>query len=795
MRIKIFWLVFLFPLAVFSQTLLDDYDATDSLTYSVNGAWTKNTVSGVYEAHTGGKRTPEHSYASYDLNQKISGWTLNKDYINVWFGWMDLNRSSVSGWGANSYSCAMILAANSSDFNNSTTKGYAIGFKNTGDYLVVFRFDAGIVDGTAELPGTSTEIVNSGYAYNDLDNGVNFYVELLPNGYWKVYYKAGSQLSASAAVNKANYSDGSAISSSAETTYSGSTYKYAGWAYAHSSASSNVAYFDNFGAGMANQWTGAVSTSWNTAGNWTAGSVPGSSSYVAIPDVSGGSGNFPVISTHATCEHLSIHSGSHITVSAGYSLTVNGVLANNNGNSGIVLKSSSSGTGALITTTSGISGTIERYLTTGGYHYFSSPISSLSATEFPISSYMKVFTYTESSNSWSVVSSGNLNVGQGYLIYPKSTLTKSITGTFNTGTINVTVSATDISGGTPGTVDANEGWNLIGNPYPSPITIKTSAANDFIDANSSVIYGNIYFWDDDGTNGSGYGTSDYAVWNGTGYASGGNGTQPDGIVEPGQAFFVQLKNIGSGQTVTFTDNMRTQPDASPVYFSYLNEVTFPRFWLNMVSENKRFFNQILIGFPPEATSGRDDNYDAPKLRGNDSFAFYSLLDHHEMMIQGLAPADEADIHLGYECLQEGNYTIALDNYENLSGESLILEDCTENRKINLLTEKQYTFRTPAGRFDDRFIVHFTNKSNNVEDLQRPGTVKIPVYSANHKITVDLTQFDGDFSISIYDVAGRKLFEHNLRGNSIFEQEVSKRGLFFVVISGEDFVQYRRVIIF
>ncbi|MCF6357566.1 MAG: hypothetical protein L3J54_07140, partial [Draconibacterium sp.] len=109
------WGLFLFVIIFFEnvlqgQTLLDDYDITDSLTYSVNGTWVKNTTSNIFEAQTDSKSTPNHSYASYDLSVSISNWVLSKDYINVWFGWMDLNRASVGGWGANNYSCGMVLA-------------------------------------------------------------------------------------------------------------------------------------------------------------------------------------------------------------------------------------------------------------------------------------------------------------------------------------------------------------------------------------------------------------------------------------------------------------------------------------------------------------------------------------------------------------------------------------------------------------------------------------------------------------------------------------------------------------
>ena len=230
------------------QTLLDNYDGSGDLTYTTEGTWAVAT--GQYEGRTGEVTTPEHSYASYDLSETISGWDLQNSNLNCWFGWMDLNKEIASGWGASSYCSGMVLVANSSDFNAATTTGYAIGFRDSDDHLVLFKFSAGIVSGTAELPGTTTVIVDFGYVYADANDGVNFYVELLSDGKWKVYYKSGAKLSDVNAINKANYDGGNATSASAETTYRGTAYKYSGWIYSHNSGASEKAYFDNFGAGQ-----------------------------------------------------------------------------------------------------------------------------------------------------------------------------------------------------------------------------------------------------------------------------------------------------------------------------------------------------------------------------------------------------------------------------------------------------------------------------------------------------------------------------------------------------------------
>ncbi len=252
MKYKSVYIITVSFICLIQAQLLDNYNGISGLMYSSEGIW--QVSNGVFESQTGSISSPEHSYASYDLTNSHSNWSLDKSKENEWIGWMDLNRTSVSGWGGSNYSCGLVLAANSYDFNETTTSGYAIGFKNdTSDDLVLFKFSEGIISGTTTLPGTSTEILNSGYTYSNTDNGVNFYVKQNPNGTWTVKYKSGIQLSEVNAVNPENYSDGTVTSISADETYTGTSYKYSGWIYAHNSSSSEKAYFDNYGIGSTDQ--------------------------------------------------------------------------------------------------------------------------------------------------------------------------------------------------------------------------------------------------------------------------------------------------------------------------------------------------------------------------------------------------------------------------------------------------------------------------------------------------------------------------------------------------------------
>jgi hypothetical protein len=98
-------------------------------------------------------------------------------------------------------------------------------------------------------------------------------------------------------------------------------------------------------------WTGAVSTNWNTTGNWLQNRIPTFADNVVIGNVV----NQPVIAAgNGTCVDMTMNTGGSVTIGAGQTLEVNGnIVSNGTGISGtgnLVVKGSSaslSGSNAL----------------------------------------------------------------------------------------------------------------------------------------------------------------------------------------------------------------------------------------------------------------------------------------------------------------------------------------------------------------------------------------------------------------------------------------------------------------
>ena len=77
-------------------------------------------------------------------------------------------------------------------------------------------------------------------------------------------------------------------------------------------------------------WTGAVSSNWSTAGNWSPAIIPSSSDEVIIPNVPTSD---PVVNespaSPAMCGVLIIHAGAVLNIAAGKAIIVSGTFTSN----------------------------------------------------------------------------------------------------------------------------------------------------------------------------------------------------------------------------------------------------------------------------------------------------------------------------------------------------------------------------------------------------------------------------------------------------------------------------------
>ncbi len=510
-------------------------------------------------------------------------------------------------------------------------------------------------------------------------------------------------------------------------------------------------------------WEGDVSTDWNIAGNWNINDVPGTYNSALIPStvityepsITGAVSNIDAVT---------IESGRVLTIESGGQFSVIGKVINNAGNSGLVVKSTSSGTGSLIHSTTGVGGTVERYMSTAGYwHYMTTPIdySSTGSTFSTLgmgltggAGFDQFYYWDESYVSgsftgwWIDILNSALyttevfNLGQGYaLSYYNSSPILSFAGKMNVASTTVGVTYTEAS--------TFAGANLIGNPFTSTIAIN-SGTNNFLADNSSILpdaNSAIYLWEEV----PGWTQTVYT------YVTITNLNDPT-YLEPGQGFMVMVDETTS---VSFNSDIRAHGTAS--FYKDGGEIS--RFELN-VSNPEGMPSSTLIGFKDGMTNGLDKSWDGGKLFGNPDLGLYTRLVEDngiEFAVQALPPAnEETTVKLGLRAQITGEYTFRPSTIENFIDEvSIILEDKQTGAMVDFSDPSaSYTFNIDSpGDFDSRFELHFTT----VVGINDPSSISpnknIQTYVAGNTLHV-IDDGAGSGRVEIFNLLGRQLMQES-----------------------------------
>lgn len=341
------------------------------------------------------------------------------------------------------------------------------------------------------------------------------------------------------------------------------------------------------------------------------------------------------------------------------------------------------------------------------------------------------YEFNTASNAWSnsgLSGSTSMTVGKGYASTGAGNVL--FTGTFNNGNLTSAVDAT------------GNGFNLVGNPYPSTINARI-----FLDSNTNL-NGTLYFWSQPNNATVGSSGGDYASWTTLGGTAGSvGGATPDSNIGVAQGFFVKAN---SGSTIRFFNSMRSTNVGSNFRVG-----TAEKAWFN-ITNNQGLFNQILLGFSPDA-SDSTDRMDAVKMKGNADISFYSVLNNEHLSIQAMAPRNNTTriVPLGFDVAAAGAYSIALDRTEALGNEvDIYVKDLDRGTMHNLRTQA-YNFSVgQAGTHTNRLQIHF-GPALSTSVSNATNTEQVHIYSAGQ--TIYMQGFKEGTTVErfeVQDAAGR-----------------------------------------
>ena len=410
---------------------------------------------------------------------------------------------------------------------------------------------------------------------------------------------------------------------------------------------------------------------------------------------------------------LTIDNSSGVTINAsssnvriGGTMTVSAGVFTTNDN--LVLNSTSTETGRVADLTGGgsFSGSVvmERFLpANSGWHQLSSCISGMTLEDWeddfvmsgftgsfaPTFAFVSVYSYDES--TLGVLDSGftaatnitnALGDGGGRWVYigPNST-NINVRGTLITGSVDLPVTYTD----DPGQPATEDGWNLVGNPYPSAINWDAAGWT------KSGVNDAIYIWD--------LTTSQFASY--VGGASSNGGTRN---IASSQGFWVQTNSGSPILRIAESCKADTLPE-----FYRLQSPEWELFKIK--ATGYAIEDETVIRFDKNAHESFDPSMDAYKLFSTNPFAPGLSTDigaKRDLSINTLAPPINGDIEipLRFQVGVSGNYNLEFDGARDLKQVScLFLEDLETGAMIDLKTDTAYSFYIADTTEAVRFLIH------------------------------------------------------------------------------------------
>lgn len=446
-----------------------------------------------------------------------------------------------------------------------------------------------------------------------------------------------------------------------------------------------------------NTWTGTTSSDWDVTTNWSNAAKPtASNGSVVIP---AGVTNIPVISaTNAACNNITLQPGAQLTLNSSKTLAASGnlLLQSDASNGTATIKDLNTNGGITVTGTT----SVQQYLTTGRNWYVSSPVATATSNVFSAASSTtnKLWYYNEptgTSAPWTQITDSitSLTVGKGYVVNMPADGVVTFTGALNTGNLSSPVL-------TRTTGQAKEGFNLVGNPYPSYL--------DWHSATKSHV-GNT-LWYRTKVSGS---HKFFTYLQGDGAREVGSVSVPadvTNLIPPMQAFWVRLDEGQTAGSVTFTNAMRSHKESDK-----------PTNKLRTKSENNSL-NQLIrlqvsnginddeavVYFNPNVSDGFD-RYDAPKMsNANPAIPeIFTKAGNQQLVINGLSSIEANSIvPVGFVAGNASTFSLKATEITNLPTDvKVILKDNATLAETELTANAVYEF-APASVSGDRFSLIF-----------------------------------------------------------------------------------------
>lgn len=494
-------------------------------------------------------------------------------------------------------------------------------------------------------------------------------------------------------------------------------------------------------------------------------------------------------STATSFNNITIANGSTTTITATNQTLKNILLSNGtlNANGNLTLLSTTAQTAAIDGSGTGeVLGnvTIQRYISSGfGYKYFSSPFQSDTVGDFSndinlAASFPAFYRHDENqaSNGWITYTAGSglLSPMRGYaanLGNATAAKTVDLKGVVNNHNYSLPLYNHNMA--------YTQGFNLVGNPYPSPINwdaaggwTKTNVDNAvyFFNAGSADQYTGVY--------------SSYI-----------NGVSSDGIagstIASMQGFFVHVSNGAYPVNALLGINNNARIINNAAQFFRVGDVQDSK---SLIRLNAGFASvpgsadPVVLYFNDAAGNKFNTQLDALKLMNTDSLtpSLYAVsADAQKLSIKSLAADTVTVVPLGLVTKKDEwvNFTAA-DMLNIPSDIHVYLLDKATGNNQDLKRQPQYRLHLAHGVYENRFFLQFSKNELTTAPVAN-NTFK--TYSAGGKLFVNAGLAAGEkASITVVNMLGQVVCRYDVTGNTFVAlPPVFTEGVYVVNASGSN----------
>jgi hypothetical protein len=436
--------------------------------------------------------------------------------------------------------------------------------------------------------------------------------------------------------------------------------------------------------------------------------------------------------------------------------------------------------------------TVQRYMAVEGnnsgriYRYISSPVQNAPVSQIqafiPVTgtfagssscqgctTSQSMFLYDETVIT-DINGSGSANSNDGYLNFPASSNTETFTpgrgytifvraniapilgfdsvvwslrGPINAGDINLPVTFTS-----SGTV-VNDGWNLVGNPYPSTIDWDAAGWTRTNLDNTTYLLDN------------GLASPVYAT-HVAGGASTNGGTQ---YIATGQAFFV--KSGGGSPSLQATESVKVA-GTQTAFFRAKPIQDIMRVTLRQGARA----DEAVIQFKQGATTDFDSNSDAHKLDNpTPMYSIATVTSGTRYVINALPiPVGETEVPLDITSASIGTYALEFTQFESLTNPTttITLRDNFLETSTDIRENPRYNFQVTSDAKsvgNSRFTIVFDVAI--LTEVERAEGQHITTYPNPTKNNVYVeVKSENEVTARIVSMMGTTLFEKNLDGDAV-----------------------------